>query len=95
MGSPQGWCVSGNPVTAPTLSAVTLGVLLLGGGPSAVQRARQGGAVLGRDLLVEVVHLPPGQPGALGAGSASVLAAGFHLRIKSGKNKLLKVISLG
>lgn len=55
-----------------------------------MQRARRGGAVLGRDLLVEVVHLPPGQPGALGAGSASVLAAGFHLRIKSGEKQAIK-----
>lgn len=78
-----------NPSVVPTLSAVALGVVFLNEGPSAVQRARWSHANVGSDLLIQV-HLPPGQPRALGAGSAPVLTAGFHLRIKSRKkNKVL------
>lgn len=65
-------------LTFSSLSAVTLGGILLTRVLSAVQHACGWCTTLGCSLLLQVGH-PPGQPGAQGTGPASVLTASFHL----------------
>lgn len=70
------------PSLSPTfsaLSAVTLGRVFL----TAVQHVCWLWTTLGCSLLLQLGH-PPGQPGAQGAGSTSVLTTSFHLQ--SGNN---------